>query len=121
MRRTREIEIDLLVAHEEELAIGSPAGEFTPPRWRHQAGGPWPILRYELKPIPEDLPPFGAVQDVVAEALDTIGESKDFVRHHRSPDSGAAFSSLAPAPPSPKHRYGPAPEPRPTRRRDLRT
>jgi len=37
-----------------------------------QAGGPWPILRYEVMPIPEDLPPFDEVQDVVAEALDAI-------------------------------------------------
>ena len=45
--------------------------------WRvHQAGGPWPILRYEVNPIPEDLPPFGAVQDVAAEALDVIANLK---------------------------------------------
>jgi hypothetical protein len=51
--------------------------ERPPVGWRvDQAGGPWPILRYELTPIPEDLPPFGEVQDVVAEALDAIANLK---------------------------------------------
>jgi hypothetical protein len=48
-----------------------------PVGWRvDQASGPWPILRYELTPIPEDLPPFGEVEDVVAEALDAIANLK---------------------------------------------
>ena len=51
--------------------------ERPPAGWRvDQAGGPWPILRYELTPIPEDLPPFGEVQDVVAEALDAVANLK---------------------------------------------
>jgi len=48
-----------------------------PVGWKaEQAGGPWPILRYEVMPIPEDLPPFEEVQDVVAEALDAIANLK---------------------------------------------
>ena len=96
MGRTREIEIDVLVAH--ELAIGSPAGELLARRPGRRTVADPPLRG---QPDPRRPAALWGRARCCCRSPRRDRESKDLVRHHWSPDSGAAFSSIAPAPASP--------------------